>query len=62
MRCDIVSVRRTVYSGEVSLVVVPGQAGEPRLLPAPAPPKKPGPRAHWPNGPRSTLGGPKSRP
>ena len=37
MRCDIVSVRRTVYSGEVSLVVVPGRAGELGITPQHAP-------------------------
>ena len=33
MRCDIVSMHRTVYSGEVSLVVVPGRAGELGIAP-----------------------------
>jgi F-type H+-transporting ATPase subunit epsilon len=37
MRCDIVSMRRTVYSGEVSLVVVPGRAGELGIAPQHAP-------------------------
>lgn len=46
MRCDIVSVRRTVYSGEVSLVVVPGRTGELGIMPEHAPlmsSLKPGP-------------------
>ncbi len=33
MKCDIVSMHRTVYSGEVSLVVVPGGAGELGITP-----------------------------
>ena len=37
MRCDIVSMHRTVYSGEVSLVVVPGRSGELGIAPRHAP-------------------------
>ena len=46
MKCDIVSVRRTVYSGQVSLIVVPGKAGELGIAPQHAPlmtTLKPGP-------------------
>lgn len=46
MRCDIVSMHRTVYSGEVSLVVVPGRVGELGITPKHAPlmsSLKPGP-------------------
>ena len=37
MKCDIVSARRTVYSGETSLVVAPGAAGELGIAPQHAP-------------------------
>jgi F-type H+-transporting ATPase subunit epsilon len=37
MKCDIVSARRTVYSGEVAMVFVPGSAGELGIAPRHAP-------------------------
>jgi len=37
MKCDIVSARRTVYSGKVSMVVAPGVAGELGIAPRHAP-------------------------
>lgn len=37
MKCDIVSARRTVYSGKVSMVVAPGAAGELGIAPRHAP-------------------------
>ena len=37
MKCDIVSARRTVYSGRVSMVVAPGAAGELGIAPRHAP-------------------------
>jgi len=37
MKCDIVSARRTVYSGTVSMVVAPGSAGELGITPGHAP-------------------------
>jgi F-type H+-transporting ATPase subunit epsilon len=37
MKCDIVSARRTVYSGTVSMVVAPGAAGELGITPGHAP-------------------------
>ena len=33
MKCDIVSARKTVYSGEAALVVAPGTAGELGITP-----------------------------
>lgn len=37
MKCDIVSARRTVYSGEVAMVFAPGTAGELGIAPRHAP-------------------------
>lgn len=37
MQCDIVSAHRTVYSGEASLIVAPGAAGELGITPRHAP-------------------------
>lgn len=37
MKCDIVSARRTVYAGEISMVVAPGVAGELGIAPQHAP-------------------------
>ena len=37
MKCDIVSARRTVYSGEVAMVFVPGSACELGIAPRHAP-------------------------
>lgn len=37
MKCDIVSARRTVYSGEASMVFAPGVAGELGIAPRHAP-------------------------
>lgn len=37
MKCDIVSARRSVWSGDVRLVVVPGAAGELGITPRHAP-------------------------
>lgn len=37
MKCDIVSARRTVYSGEVEMVFAPGIAGELGIAPRHAP-------------------------
>ena len=37
MICDIVSARRTVYSGEVSMIFAPGVAGELGIAPHHAP-------------------------
>ncbi len=37
MKCDIVSARRTVYSGEVSMVIAPGVVGELGIAPQHAP-------------------------
>lgn len=37
MKCDIVSARRTVYAGEVSMVVAPGVVGDLGITPQHAP-------------------------
>ena len=37
MKCDIVSARRTVFSGEVAMVFAPGVAGELGIAPRHAP-------------------------
>lgn len=37
MKCDIVSARRTVFSGEVAMVFAPGSAGELGIAPRHAP-------------------------
>jgi F-type H+-transporting ATPase subunit epsilon len=37
MKCDIVSARRTVFSGEVTMIFAPGAAGELGIAPRHAP-------------------------